>query len=181
MFEVQKCFEPMERIKKERSKLELKKMTMTALFAALCAVGGYIKIPSGIGSLALDTVPALLAATVLPPAFAGTAALLGHTASALYAGFPLGPFHVLIAFEMLAIVYVFAKLHNGNHPIGKWVFFVSANGILAPLPFYFLISPAFFWGALPVIILATVVNGLIAAIIMPILQQVFQRRMGFLR
>lgn len=154
---------------------------MTALFAALCAVGGYIKIPSGIGSLALDTVPALLAITVLPPVFAGLAALLGHTASALYAGFPLGPFHILIALEMLLIVYVFAKLHNGDHHIAKWIFFVIANGIVAPLPFYFLISPAFFFGVVPMILLATIVNGVVAAVVMPILQQIVQQRMGYLR
>ena len=77
---------------------------MTALFAALCAVGGLIKIPSAIGSLALDTVPALVSAAFLPPVFSGIAAMLGHTASAMYAGFPLGPFHVLIALEMFVII-----------------------------------------------------------------------------
>src|SRR5690625_6606171 len=114
------------------------------MFAALCAIGGLLKIPLGIGSTALDSAPALLAAGFLPPMFAGIAAMTGHVASALYAGFPLGPFHLLIALEMLAIIYIFARLHQANYRFSKWVFFIIANGLLAPLPFYFLISPSFF-------------------------------------
>ena len=72
--------------------MQLKRLTLTAFFAALCVIGGLIKIPSGIGSLALDTVPALISAAFLPPVFSGIAAMLGHTASAMYAGFPLGLF-----------------------------------------------------------------------------------------
>ena len=124
--------------------MNLRRFTLTAMFAALCAVGGLLKIPLGIGSTALDSTPALMSAAFLPPVYSGIAALVGHTASAMYAGFPLGPFHVLIALEMFVIVSVFARLHKANRNVLKWVFFIIANGLLAPLPFYFLISPAFF-------------------------------------
>ena len=161
--------------------MQLKKLTLTALFAALCVIGGMIKIPSGIGSLALDTVPALISAAFLPPVFSGVAAMLGHTASAMYAGFPLGPFHVLIALEMFVIVIIFARLHKAQRTIAKWLFFVVANGLIAPLPFYFLISPAFFIGALPFLLLATIVNAVVAAVVMPSLQHVVTGRMGVLK
>lgn len=161
--------------------MEVKRLTLTAMFAALCAVGGLLKIPLGIGSTALDSTPALISAAFLPPMYSGIAALLGHSASALYAGFPLGPFHILIALEMLGIVYVFARLHQANHHLSKWVFFIVANGLLAPLPFYFLISPAFFIGAVPGILLATVANAAIAAVVIPALQSVWNERLGELR
>ncbi|WP_432363621.1 ECF transporter S component [Sporosarcina sp. UB5] len=161
--------------------MKLRKMTLTALFAALCAVGGFIKIPSGLGSLALDTVPALLAASFLPPILVGAASLTGHLASALYAGFPLGPFHILIAIEMMIILYGFARLHNAGRPILKWVFFIVANGLLAPLPFYFLVSPAFFVGALPAILVATVVNAVVAAVVMPALAKAAGGKFGVVR
>lgn len=148
------------------------------MFAALCAVGGLIKIPLGIGSTALDSTPALMSAAFLPPMYAGGVALLGHIASALYAGFPLGPFHVLIALEMFIIVLVFARLHKANRNVLKWAFFIIANGVLAPLPFYFLISPAFFVGALPGIFIATVFNASIAMMAMPFLERIMKNRLG---
>lgn len=161
--------------------MKLRTMTLTALFAALCAVGGFIKIPSGVGSLALDTIPALLAASFLPPVFVGAASMTGHLASAMYAGFPLGPFHLLIAIEMMIILYVFARFHKAGHHSSKWVFFIIANGLLAPLPFYFLVSPAFFIGMVPAIFLATVVNAVVAAVVMPVLSKAAGGRFGLVR
>jgi hypothetical protein len=161
--------------------MKLRKLTLTALFAALCAVGGFIKIPSGVGSLALDTVPALLAASFLPPVLVGAASMTGHLASAMYAGFPLGPFHILIAIEMMIILYGFARLHKAGHHSSKWVFFVVANGLIAPLPFYFLVSPAFFAGAVLAILLATVMNAIVAAVAMPVLVKAAGGRFGLVR
>ncbi len=161
--------------------MKLQRLTLTALFAALCVIGGFIKIPSVIGSLALDTVPALVSVAFLPPVFSGAASMLGHLASAMYAGFPLGPFHVLIALEMFVIIILFARLHKAGHHVLKWLFFIIANGLLAPLPFYFLVSPAFFLGALPSILLATVLNAVVAAIVIPALRHVADSRMGVLR
>lgn len=161
--------------------MKLRIMTLTALFAALCAVGGFIKIPSGIGSLALDTVPALLAASFLPPVFVGLASMTGHLASAMYAGFPLGPFHILIAIEMMIILYVFARLHKAGRNTSKWLFFIVANGLLAPLPFYFLVSPAFFIGAVPAILVATFLNAVVAAVVMPVLSKAADGRFGVVR
>lgn len=156
--------------------MQLKKLTLTAMFAALCVIGGFIKIPSPIGSLALDTVPALLAVVVLSPALAGIAALIGHLASALVSGFPLGPFHLLIAVEMFVIVYLFAQLHRNGKSVLKWVFFVIANGVLALVPFIYLIAPAFFISMLPAVFIATAVNATIAVIVMPVLSRAFSRR-----
>lgn len=161
--------------------MQLRRLTLTAIFAALCVIGGLIKIPSSIGSLALDTVPALISAAFLPPVFSGVAAMFGHMASAMNSGFLLGPFHILIALEMFVIVFIFARLHKAGRNLTKWTFFVVANGLIAPLPFYFLISPAFFLGSLPFLLLATIVNALVAAVVLPSLQHVMAGRMGELR
>ncbi|WP_082295125.1 ECF transporter S component [Sporosarcina ureilytica] len=161
--------------------MRLKQLTLAAMFAALCAIGGLLKIPLGIGSTALDSTPALVASAFLPPIYAGMTALIGHSASALYAGFPLGPFHLLIALEMLAIIYVFARLHQAEYQVSKWVFFIVANGLLAPLPFYFLISPSFYVGVVPGILIATIFNAVIAAVVLPVVQNVWRERLGVLR
>lgn len=122
-----------------------------------------------------------MASAFLPPIYAGMTALIGHSASALYAGFPLGPFHLLIALEMLAIIYVFARLHQAKYQVSKWVFFIVANGLLAPLPFYFLISPSFYVGIVPGILIATIFNAVIAAVVLPVVQNVWRERLGVLR
>lgn len=149
-----------------------------ALFVGLCAIGSLIKIPSGLGSLALDTVPALVSVAFLPPVFSGVVALFGHTASAFSAGFPLGPFHILVALEMFVIVYLFARLHKAGHNRFKWVFFVVANGLIAPLPFYFMISPAFFVGLLPFLFTAAVVNAIVAAVVIPFVSSLVVKKVG---
>jgi hypothetical protein len=158
--------------------LKIQRLTLTAMFAALCGVGGLIKIPFGIGTAALDSVPALVSAAFLPPVFAGFAALIGHIASAMYVGFPLGPFHVIIALEMLIIVAAFTYLHRAGRNVWKWILFIIGNGLLAPLPFYYLISPAFVIAALPPIFIATIVNAIIAALVMPALRRFIKSRVG---
>ena len=155
--------------------MKLRLLTLAAMFAALCAIGALIKIPVGIGSAALDTVPALISALFLPPMYAGAASLVGHLVSSLSAGFPLGPLHIIIALEMFVILFVFTKLHQKGYHFWKWVFFIFANSVLATLPFYWIISPAFFIGALPGITLATILNASIAMIVSPVVEKIIER------
>lgn len=155
--------------------MKLRLLTLSAMFAASSAIGAFVKIPVGINSAALDTVPALVSAAFLPPVYAGAASLIGHLSSSLYAGFPFGPLHILIAAEMFFILFVFTKLHQAGRNVWKWVFFIFANSVLATLPFYWIISPAFFIGALPGITLATVINASIAIVVSPVVERVMGR------
>lgn len=148
--------------------MKLRLLTLAAMFAALSAIGALVKIPVGIGSAALDTVPALVAASFLPPIYVGAASAIGHVVSALSSGFPLGPLHIIIAIEMFVILYVFAKLQG----VWKWIFFIFANSVLATLPFYWIISPAFFAGALPGITIATLLNVGVTIIVAPLVKRV---------
>lgn len=155
--------------------MKLRLLTLAAMFAALSAIGAFVKIPVGVGSAALDTVPALVSAAFLPPVYAGAASFIGHLSSSLYAGFPFGPLHLLIAAEMFLILFVFTKLHQARRHVLKWVFFIVANSVLATLPFYWIISPAFFAAALPGITIATILNAGIAIIVSPVVERVMER------
>ncbi|QFF97905.1 ECF transporter S component [Psychrobacillus glaciei] len=155
--------------------MKLRLLTLAAMFAALCAIGAFVKIPVGIGSAALDTVPALVSAAFLPPVYAGAASLIGHLSSSLYAGFPLGPLHLLIGAEMFIILFIFTKLHQAGLHIWKWIFFIFANSVIATLPFYWIISPAFFVAVLPGITIATILNAGIAMIVSPVVVRVMDR------
>jgi len=76
---------------------------------------------------------------------------------------------------MFIILFVFTKLHQAGRKVLKWVFFIFANSVLATLPFYWIISPAFFVGALPGITIATVLNAGIAMIVSPVVERVMER------
>ncbi|MCT1539157.1 ECF transporter S component [Lysinibacillus capsici] len=160
----------------ERQKL--RKLILTAMVAAICAVGAMIKVPAFISTAALDSAPAFLGVVFLSPILAGVAGLIGHFITALTSGFPLGPLHIIIAVEMLIVVWVFGVMHKKGMHFWKWPVALVLNGIVAPLPFYFIISPAFFWGALGSILMATVINLIVVAVVMPVLSKVFVRKEG---
>lgn len=158
----------------DRTKLRL--IILTAFIAAICVIGSFIKVPAGIvGTAALDSAPALISAIFLPPVFAGAAGALGHIATGFTSGFPLGILHLLIAAEMFIIVAFFAIMHQKGCHILKWIFVIIANGVIAPIPFYFIISPAFYIGSIASLTIAAAVNCLIAIIVMPVLKTVVQR------
>lgn len=157
-------------------KNNLRFITLTALISAICVIGSFIKVPGFITTAALDSAPAFLSVAFLPPLFSGIAGGLGHLASALTSGFPSGPLHIIIAIEMFIIVFIFNVLHKKGFNIIKWLFLIVANGILSAIPFYFIISPAFFIGAVPNLLVATVINAVISMLAMPIIAKVFNER-----
>ncbi|MFJ5765552.1 ECF transporter S component [Lysinibacillus sp. NPDC093210] len=160
----------------ERQKLM--SITLTAMVAAICAVGAVIKIPSFVSTAALDSAPAFLSVVFLSPALAGVAGLIGHVITAMTSGFPFGPLHIIIAIEMFIVVWIFGVMNKRGMHFWKWPVALLLNGVIAPIPFYFIISPAFFWGSLASIFMATVINLIIVAIVMPILSKVFVRKEG---
>ncbi|MGE6513939.1 ECF transporter S component [Lysinibacillus sphaericus] len=157
---------------------KLMSLSLTAMVAAICAVGAVIKIPSFVSTAALDAAPAFLSVVFLSPVLAGVAGLVGHFITALTSGFPLGPLHIIIAVEMFIVVWVFGVMHKKGLHFWKWPVALLLNGIVSPIPFYFIISPAFYWSALASIFMATVINLVIVAGVMPILSKVFVRKEG---
>ncbi|MDN5708096.1 MAG: ECF transporter S component [Planococcus sp. (in: firmicutes)] len=150
-------------------------IALAAIFISLSAIGGMVKIPLGIASIALDAMPALVAALFLAAPLAGFVAAAGHLLSALFGGMPLGPFHLLIALEMFAVVWLFAKLHSNGKNWWKWGAFIIGNGVLAAVPFHFLLSPAFFYASVPGLLLAASINAAAAALIAPFVTQAARR------
>jgi hypothetical protein len=156
--------------------MNTRSLALAAMFISLAAIGGMLKIPLGIASIALDMMPALVAAAFLLAPLAAAVAVLGHLASALYGGFPLGPFHLIIAMEMGAVIWLFAALHKSGHHAGKWIAFVLGNGVAAAVPFYFLLSPAFFFASVPGLVIAATINAIGAGIAIPLLASRFRER-----
>ena len=155
---------------------KLRLLILTALVSGLCVIGSFIKVPGFITTAALDSAPAFLSVLFLPPLYSGFAAGIGHIATGLVSGMPLGAFHAIIAVEMFILVVIFNVLHTKGYRVLKWVFLLIANGVLSPLPFYFLVSPAFYIGSVPSLLIATAINMVIVMIVMPVLKQIVQKQ-----
>lgn len=154
-----------------------KLLTRTALIAALCVIGSFIKIPVPPGTPALDAAPAFLSIAFLPAPFAAAAGIIGHLATALTSGFPLTlPIHLLIAAEMGLVVLIAAFLYQHGFKKTTWLWIFISNGVLSPLPYYFILSPKMYFLVAPGIIVATAINVVVAMLAMPILQRVLARK-----
>lgn len=154
-------------------KINTKTITLLALFCAMSTIGANIKLA---GSIALDALPAFLAAMLMggiPGAITGA---VGHMLSASLAGFPFTPLlHIVIALEMAAICFVTGLM------VHKWKRSIWLSAILAFVLNAF-VSPAILiiWpgmglpayiGALGPLTLASAVNAGIAAILAYALQK----------
>lgn len=158
-------------------KMKSRILSLLALFSALSAVGAAIKIPSNVGSVAFDVFPALLAAALLGSGAGAIVGALGHLLSALIAGFPLGPMHVLIAIEMAFLVFLFGVLYNKNKKITAGILFILMNTFAAPLPFIFLMSKAFYVALVPSLLIASMINCVIAIVAIPRLRPLFKQNL----
>lgn len=147
-------------------------VTLAALFIALCGIGALLKIPGPFSSVALDLAPALISTLFLGPVWAGVIAAFGHLISAFTGGLPLGPFHAIVALEMLVIVLVFGLMMKRGWRAVGFLFVTLATGLLAPLPFYFLISAALYFTLVPVLLVATAINSAVAWAALPFLKRI---------
>lgn len=154
--------------------MSIKKISLLALMIALSAVGASIKIPAVIDSVALDALPALLAAALLGVRAGAITGALGHLLSALIGGFPLGPMHLLIAVEMALLVWIFGVLYNRNKKILAGLVFVAGNAFVAPIPFIFIMNIGFYTAIVPSLLIGSAINTVLALILIPRLSSVAQ-------
>jgi uncharacterized membrane protein len=150
-------------------------LSLLALFSALSAVGAAIKIPSNVGSVAFDVFPALLSAALLGSSAGAMVGAVGHLLSALIAGFPLGPMHVLIAIEMSLLVFIFGVLYKKNKKGTASILFILANAFAAPLPFMLIMNKAFYIALVPSLLIGSIINTLIALVAIPRLKALFKK------
>jgi len=68
-----------------------------AVFAALSVVGSFIHLPSPVPSVAFDSAPGFFAALYFGPIEGFCVFGIGHLATAVVSGFPLGILHLPIA------------------------------------------------------------------------------------
>ncbi|WP_046174745.1 ECF transporter S component [Domibacillus indicus] len=158
--------------------MDTKKLSWLALFTALAVIGGIIKVPAPVSSIAMDTFPALIAAALLGPAAGAAAGAFGHFMSALIGGFPMGPLHGIIAAEMALMMWAFGKLYRSGRKWLALLLFVFLNGVVSAAPFILFMGIPFYVSAVPALSIAAAFNGAAAYILLPRIAPVFFKRYG---
>lgn len=107
-----------------------------AAFSAASALGGLIKVPSPVGSIAFDAVPGYFLAVYIHPVLGGIVGMIGHLASASTAGFPLGYLHIAVALQMFVWCTAFGLLGRVRDTqlalLPAAAISVALNGIVGP-------------------------------------------------
>ncbi len=153
----------------------LRKLVLLSLFSAIAAIGGIIKIPAPIGSIALDSAPALLVASLFTGGYGAIVAFVGHLASALYSGFPLGPFHLMVAVEIAVLTWIFGMIFHRDKRVTAAILFFIGNSFVAGMPFIALFSFEFYIGIVIPLAIATGINLTIAHFTFPPLKKLLNR------
>lgn len=153
---------------------QLKRLVFMAMFIALSVVGAYIKIPSPTGTVALDSMPGYLAATILGGVPGGIIGFMGHFITAVYTGFPLSlPIHLIVGLQMALTMVVYAWISKKMNLNVAVVIAALLNGIGSPailsmIPGY---GMGFFMAMAIPLLVGSVVNVVLAAVVYKALEK----------
>jgi uncharacterized membrane protein len=149
-----------------KNKIKLKNLTLCAMFIALSVAGAFIK-PFG-NSIAFDSLPAFLAASIMGPVFGAIVGFLGHIISAALSGFALTlPIHLIIAVEMALVMAAYGFLVKKTGIVFAGIIAVLLNGVAAPA--VFILVPGmginFFLAMVGPLTLVSAINVVLAVLI----------------
>ncbi len=141
------------------------RVSLTSALIGLSVAGAMVKIPSPVGTVALDSFPGYLAALLLGYVEGCIVIALGHIATAFTAGFPLGiPVHLTIAAGMAVCALTLRFFYKRNKIAGV-VAATIVNGValLYAVTVAFGYGMGFFTSMIIPLTFASAVNVLIAA------------------
>jgi len=142
---------------KDSSNEKLRNLVRVSLLISLSAVGAYLKFPSPVGSIALDSLPGYLGVLLLGGAKGSLILIIGHLVSALTASFPLGPIHLIVGLLMGVGGLVFGYVAERNKVLAT-VIAILYNGLIIPALLLPILGMGFFIGIVPILLLASGVN-----------------------
>ncbi len=111
-------------------------IALIAIGAIVSGLGGLVKLPSPVGSVALDSAPGFFIAAYAAPIAGGLVGMLGHLLSAASAGFPAGHLHPLIAAGMFVACSMYGVVaRKVNKEWAVWPAGVIGVGLNNAIPF----------------------------------------------
>jgi len=149
------------------SPVSARKLAIMAIFIAVSAVGSLIKIPSPLGTVALDSAPGFFTAVAFGgwPGF--VVAAIGHLLTSALVGFPLTlPVHIAIAAGMGVCALVFSWF--GRRGLAWMIAGVVVTTVLNSFALGLIVLPIGGWAmyaaSVPSLLVGAVVNIVIAAV-----------------
>jgi len=147
-----------------KTKLSVKFITLCGFFIALSVAGAFLK-PFG-NSIAFDSMPAFLAASMLGPLAGALTGLLGHLISSAIVGFPFTlPIHLIVAVEMAVVMVIYAFLARKINIVVSAVIAVVLNGVAATALLIPMLGKPFFFAMIGPLTLVAAINVVIAVLI----------------
>ncbi|ADL12300.1 ECF transporter S component [Acetohalobium arabaticum] len=155
---------------REENFWQARNLVKMALFTALSGIGAWLTFPSPIGTVALDSAPGYFLGLMAGGWQGAIVLCLGHLLSAVKMGFPLGPIHLLVGILMggcgLAVSYLYQRVNVViTIIVGSLLNGVVVNACLIPL-----LGIGFFAGMTPILLLASVVNIILAVLLYRLLK-----------
>lgn len=151
--------------------MNTKKLTIVGVLLALTVVGSFLTVPSPAGTVAFDSLPGYVAAGLFGPVIGGIVGSLGHLINAGMKSFALTiPAHLIIAAFMFMAMAAYGALYPKTK-IGAVVAATLINGPLSLVPFIFIVSKEFAVMMLLPLTFASLVNILLATLVIPRLKK----------
>ena len=147
-----------------KSKLSVKFITLCGVFIGLSVAGAFIK-PFG-NSIAFDSLPAFLAASMLGPFAGALTGLLGHLISSAIVGFPFTlPIHLIVAVEMAVVMVIYAFLARKINIVVSAAIAIILNGVAATALLIPILGKPFFFAMVGPLTLVAAINVVLAVLI----------------
>lgn len=135
-----------------------------AIFTSLAVIGSFIKIPSPIGTVALDSLPGYFSVLAFGYIDGAIIAALGHIATSANVGFPLGFLHIPVALFMMVSTALLKASYDHIGLVVGVIIAATFNGLGG-----FLFSPFLGFGLAvaltPSLMAASYINVIVASII----------------
>lgn len=141
------------------------KISLTALLVALSVVGSFATFPSPAGTIALDSSPGFFAAFFLGPTFGAVVCAMGHLATSVVHAFPLGILHIFISAGMAFTGFLAGVVKGKLGLLLGAITAVVVNTALFPLAVPVLGWYVSLYAVMPILLVASSVNALIAALV----------------
>lgn len=142
---------------------------IVGVFSALSVVGGFIKLPSPVGSIALDSAAGFFVAAYYSPPLGALVGAVGHIGSAATAGMPLGPLHAVVSGSMAVICFLFGYIARRSasprYLIVSGIIAVALNAFALPMFLtLFELPRAVAFSIMPLLLVAAVLNIFLASV-----------------
>lgn len=138
-------------------------LTRIATLSALSVVGSFIHLPGPVQTVAFDSAPGFFAALMYGPVDGAAVCGIGHVATSIVNGFPLGILHIPIA---LGLALAGAATGSFNRKFGLLP--GAGIGVFINTILIVVAIPAMGWQAtlafLPFLAFAAVINAIVASV-----------------